>query len=216
VFLEPTGLVSRRADGAGATERLVEGLAFAFDETADATLLVNTVGSSGDVDIGLLPLTGERTVSPLLATEYAEVAPHLSPDGRWLAYQSNESGRFEIYVRPYPDVDARRWQLSTDGGEFPEWAPDGSALYFIGPTHIMRAAVEDAPTFSWRPPEALIDHRAYTMRSAAGVPAGYGLSADGQRFLLIKPAATAPGTAASELIVLQDWLAELEQSAAAE
>jgi serine/threonine-protein kinase len=179
-------------------------------------LLASIPGSaSGDLDIGLIPLTGDRNVSLLLTTEFIEGFPTLSPDGRWLAYQSNESGRFEIYVRPFPDFDTRRWQLSTDGGELPQWAPDGSALYFVGPSQMMRVAVEAAPTFSWRTPEAILERGAYTLRTRSF--SSFGLSTDGQRFLLIKPVATdATANAASELVIVQDWLGELERRTAAD
>jgi serine/threonine-protein kinase len=209
-------LVSRRADGVGEIERLVAQFAGAFGEAADGTLLL-TVQSEArtHVDIGLLPSTGEREVSRVLATQYNEAYPALSPDGRWLAYTSDESGRLEVYVRPFPDVDARRWQVSTDGGQFPKWAPDGGALYFLGPSQMLRAAVEAAPTFSWRPPEVLFEHGAYLM-TAGLLPIGYALAADGQRFLFLKSAAAAGPSAAAapELVVVQSWLDELERSAA--
>jgi serine/threonine-protein kinase len=219
VFVDATGLASRRADGAGATERLADGVLLASDETADGALIVTAINTGGDADIAILPLTGERKLSPLLATDYLEGGAVLSPDGRWLAYQSNESGRFEIYVRPFPDVDTRRWQVSTDGGELPKWARDGSAFYFIGPSQMMRVAVEEAPTFSWQAPEAVLEHGAYSLgtRGLSSGSSGYGLSPDGQRFLFVKPVATAAvGDAAAELVLVQDWLGELERRLAAD
>jgi serine/threonine protein kinase len=211
VYGEEGTLVSRRADGAGATEHLFEGFATVTDQTADGTLLVRAPGASGreDRDVVLLPMTGERKTTALLATEYDEGLAALSPDGRWLAYQSNESGsgRVEVYVRPFPDVDTRRWQISTEGGQRPKWAPDGRALYFVGPSQMMRATVEAGPTFSWRPPEPLF---AYDISNLGSLV--YGLSPDGQRFLLIRPV-EATSRETEELIVVHNWLDELERRA---
>jgi dipeptidyl aminopeptidase/acylaminoacyl peptidase len=76
----------------------------------------------------------------ILATPFDESAPKLSPDGRWLAYQSNESGRDEVYVRPYPETDRARVQVSTEGGLAPRWARDGSELFFLSGDREMMAA----------------------------------------------------------------------------
>jgi eukaryotic-like serine/threonine-protein kinase len=99
-------------------------------------------GVEGGRDIFMLSLAGEPTATPLLMTPFDESAPQLSPDGRWLAYQSNESGRDEVYVRPYPETDNARVQVSVGGGLAPRWAKDGSELFFLsGNREMMAAAV---------------------------------------------------------------------------
>ena len=80
-------------------------------------------------DLHTLSLDGERTVSALVETEFAESRPRLSPDGRWIAYQTDESGGLEVLVRPFPEIDGGRWEASTDGGHSPVWSPDGRELF---------------------------------------------------------------------------------------
>jgi serine/threonine-protein kinase len=75
--------------------------------------------------------------APLFSSEYREISPTVSPDGRWIAYASDETGRYEIYVRPFPDVSAGRWQASIGGGRNPQWALNGQELFFQGPTQEM-------------------------------------------------------------------------------
>ena len=79
----------------------------------------------------MLSLAGDRTVTPLVQTMFIERNGEISPDGRWLSYESNESGQFQIYVRPFPAVDQGRWQVSTDGGRQPLWARDGRELIYV-------------------------------------------------------------------------------------
>ena len=124
----------KSADGTGELEPLVEKGDRQYPNafSPDGTVLVFEDRSSG-FDLGMLSLEGERASTPLLNTEFTERNASLSPDGLWIAYQSNESGQFEIYVRPFPDVDAGRWQVSSDGGWWPLWAPDGRELFYVGP-----------------------------------------------------------------------------------
>ena len=81
-----------------------------------------------------LPLSGARRAAPLIQTPFVERNGEVSPDGRWLAYQANDSGQFEIYVRPFPDVTAGRWQVSTGGGTRPLWHRNGQELFYLAPT----------------------------------------------------------------------------------
>ena len=77
--------------------------------------------TTGAPDLGVLSLEGERVSTTLLETEFFESNAAVSPDGRWLAYQSDDSGEVEIYVRPFPDVKRGRWQVSGGGGRLPVW-----------------------------------------------------------------------------------------------
>ncbi len=104
-------------------------------------------------DIYMLELEGEPTSTPILATPALESGAYLAPNGRWLAYTSDESGRSEIYVRPFPNVDDGQWQVSTDGGAEAAWAHDGTELYYRTGDRMMRVTVDIDSTFTYGPPE---------------------------------------------------------------
>jgi serine/threonine-protein kinase len=101
--------------------------------------------------------TPGRDVQPLLETMFAEANPALSPDGRWLAYQSDESGRAEIYVRPFPDVDAGRWQVSTGGGVQVAWARSGRELFYRNGAALLAVPVQTGTGFVAGTPKALFE-----------------------------------------------------------
>lgn len=86
--------------------------------------------AAGRGDIYGRRLTGDTTTVPLVTTPFEETSPKPSPNGRWLAYASNETGRKEIYVRPFPNTDGGLWQVSIDGGTEPIWSQDGNELFF--------------------------------------------------------------------------------------
>jgi eukaryotic-like serine/threonine-protein kinase len=136
----------------------------------------------------------------------------VSPDGRWLAYESNESGRFEISVRPFPDVNRGHWQVSTGGGTRPLWARSVQELVYVSPTGaLMRVGVERAPTWSATPPTQLVKG-GYATLSASLSGRSYEIAPDGQRFLMIKEGGGADQTAApASLVVVEHWLEELER-----
>ena len=108
------------------------------------SLIVRTVGGSGLRDVWLVPLDAARPPVPLLRTPADEVAPALSPDGRWLAYVSNESGRAEVYVRSFPGMTGRR-QISVDGGTEPAWSPRGEELFYRNGPAMLAAELRAAP-----------------------------------------------------------------------
>ena len=105
----------------------------------------------------------------------------LSPDGRWVAYQSDESGRSNIYVRPYPNIDDGRWQISSNGGREPVWGRDGRELFYRTVDGMMVTNIETSPTLSVSRPELLFTG-AYEWTGARS----YDISLDGQRFLMMK------------------------------
>jgi Tol biopolymer transport system component len=131
----------KAADGSGAAEVLLESSqpAFPCDWSRDGRFLLYSVTDpASKSDLWLLPLTGDRTARIYLRTPRRETLGQISPDGRFLAYQSDESGRYEIYVSTFPDPAGGRWQISQDGGRTPRWRRDGRQLFFLAATRRMR------------------------------------------------------------------------------
>jgi serine/threonine protein kinase len=138
-------------------------------------------------DLGALPMTGERKPIPLVKTPFEERTGQFSPDGRWIAYQSNESGRFEIYVQPFPGPGGK-WPVSTAGGTDPRWRADGGELFFVAPDATLMAVRVHASgaTFDAEAPTALF-HTRMVAGGLANLFEQYTVSRDG-RFLVNVPA----------------------------
>jgi Tol biopolymer transport system component len=155
-------------------------------------------------DVWVLPLTGDRKPFAFLNASFDERLGQFSPDGRWVAYGSNESGRQEIYVRPFPKADAQ-WQVSTGGGIWPRWRPDGKELYYIAPDGTLMAAVVDVTraTFESGAPEALFQTRIVGSATNPDLGRQYDVARDG-RFLINVAAADATG---SPITVILNWAA---------
>jgi eukaryotic-like serine/threonine-protein kinase len=141
-------------------------------------------------------------------TPFEERDAEVSPDGRWVAYGSNESGQFEVYVRPFPRIDRGRWQVSTGGGMWPLWARRGRELfYLVEPGRMMAVPIQPGPTFVAGNPQVVFERRYFTAGGRS-----YDVSPDGQRFLMIKDAsATSDTSTPPQLIVVQNWLEELKR-----
>jgi serine/threonine-protein kinase len=201
------GLFSMRADGAGPVTRLSaadRAIYTPYDVTRDGRLLLFTAFRTyRDQGIGVMPLDGSVPARAVVDGPAAEVRPHVSPDGRWVAYQSDESGRFEIYVRPWPAVEEGRWQISARGGTSPRWGPGGRELFFFNEGAIHRATVETRPAFRAGVPAPLF---AADLQEDRLGPL-YDVSPDGQRFLFIRPAGPEDALARGYLTVVQNWRA---------
>ena len=117
-------------------------------------------------DIGVLTMEGERSWEPLLELEAVEFGPAISPDGQWIAYVSNETGRNEVYVQRFPDHGGRQ-PISTEGGLDPTWSPDGQALFYLGirggggPDEMAVVTIDPGPPLSVGNPEVLFDDAGY-------------------------------------------------------
>jgi serine/threonine-protein kinase len=197
-------LFRRAADGTGSTERLTDAAALRqvpYAVTPNGDVLVFREHSASPTsdrgDLMMLPLTGERASQPLLRTRFRELNAELSPDGHWLAYQSDESGQDEIYVRPFPDVSAAKWQVSSGGGLRPLWARSGQELFYEASGALVQVPVTIAAS-------------SFTAGSPRRLFAGpyfhgilermYDVSLDGRRFLMIKEGRN--GTPFPRLIVM--------------
>jgi serine/threonine-protein kinase len=210
------------SDGTGAAERLIDSPNSQMPNaiTPDGTKLVVREVTADGSDLLLLPLQGERRTQPLVQTPYTERNADISPDGRWLAYESNESGEFEVYVRPFPNVNDGRWQVSTGGGTVPLWARNGREMFFmtLRGESLMAAAILESPgnaAFRSGTPIKLFDTRGYF--APTGGPnqrdpgRTYDVSADG-RFLMIKDVSVRQETSAPQSItVIQNWVEELKR-----
>lgn len=161
---------------------------------------------SGDI-LGIRPGI-DTTPVPLVATRFTEVSQGLSPDGRWLAYTSNESGRYEIYVVPFPNTRAAKWAVSTRGGTEPRWSHRGRELFYRDLAgDLVAVEVETNPTFSLGRSTALF--AAGGFRSDEREPQ-YVVSSDDQRFLMLRPVATGSD---QRVIVVENWFEELKGKA---
>ena len=126
-----------------------------MDASRDGRLLFTITPKTSD--IWVLPLFGDRQAFPYLQTEFQETQPRLSPDGRWLAYQSDESKRNEIYVVSFPQP-TEKWHISTDGGQAPAWSSDQRELYYYGGDgKIMAVDIKPGTRFQFGVPKALFD-----------------------------------------------------------
>ena len=207
----------KAADGTGQVERLMTSedtqVPSAMSPDDPTVLFIIAVRPETGRDVGLLSLDGERTIEWLLESDADESYPAVSPDGRWMAYVSTESGQSEVYVRPFPNVSAGRWQVSRDGGTSPLWGPDSRELFFQtgdapGVAVTMMVAVNDTePTFVPGIPRPLFEGPYGLGR--APLPRPYDVSPDGQRFLIIRSGSGIPGTDRPEIIVVQNWFEEL-------
>ena len=129
-----------------------------------------------------------------------------SPDGRWLAYVSDESGRYEVYVQPYPGPGGK-WQISTGGGKEPLWARDGRELFYRNGEQMMAVEITTEPTFSAGTPRLLFEG---TYLSGTVFLAYYDVSPDGQRFLMVQ-ASEQQASDPTQINVVLNWFEELKQ-----
>ncbi len=203
----PPNVYWQRADGSGGLERLT---------TSDYTSVPSSCSPDGQLafvqidpatgfDIWVLRLT-DRKAQPFLRTPYNETSPRFSPDGRWLAYISNESGRYEVYVQPYPGPGGK-WQISTEGGTEPAWNPNGRELFYRSGDKMMAVDIATQPGFTVGKPRALF---AGWYEATPATFSNYDVTPDGQRFLMLKrneQEASAP----TQINVVLNWLEELKR-----
>ena len=205
-------LYQKPANGAGA-----EALLLGSPQTKVATswspdgrsLLYTNVSPKTGYDVWLLPMAGDPKPRPCLNSTFAELSSAFSLDGHWVAYQSDESGRHEIYVRPFPGPGGQ-WQISTTGGKDPRWRPDGKELYYIAPDSRLMAAPIASSGTALQPglPTALFQPRI----AGGGTPnllyrQQYDVAPDG-RFLIN---VSVDETNAAPITVITNWNPEAKQ-----
>ena len=205
---DPTNLYWMPADGSGAPEQLTTGESNKWPGSwsPDGRVLAFQVldPNPAIAVIQLLDLGGGPNAHPFSQSPTSAYGPVFSPDGHWLSYSSNESGRSEIYITPYPGPGSKL-QISTDGGIEPVWNRNGRELFYRNANKLMAVDVKTQPTFSAGKPKMLFDDR---YAPANGAPANYDVSPDGQRFLMIK---ASEATTPTQINVVLNWFEELKQ-----
>lgn len=201
---------------AGNEERLIESdsqiLPTSWSPDGSAIVYV-TPDPKTRLDLWLLPLAGDRKPVPLVHTPSLESHGQISPDGKWLAYASNETGQSEVYVRPFP-TGAGRWPISTGGGLFPRWRRDGRELFYMDRGSNGKLIGVDVnavgSAFVAGAPKALFDS-GYLNLNAGGTYHTYAVSADGQRFLIPRPPVKTADAGPSPIVVVLNWAAGIKK-----
>ncbi len=175
----------QRVDGSAPSRRLVgtEGGDFGYDWSADGKTLVGTAsiaGMSGNVYTYRQKENGDWEAIPFVETKFDEYTAMLSPDGKYVAYTSNESGRYEVYVRQFPQ--GGRWQVSTSGGVQPHWRGDGKEMFYVDGDNMMAVPVALNPAFSPGTPNKLFEHKGLSRLRGHQ----YDVFRDGQKFLVVE------------------------------
>ena len=198
----------RRADGTGSEERVVRSSSRILDAvwTRDGTWLLATVEGPSSLDIVAMHVGSDSALQPLLSDAFLEASPAISPDGRWLAYVSTESGAPEIYVRPFPRVQDGKWLISNTGGIEPVWSRDGRELFYRSVDGNAAFAVDMTRGPSAVIPRAVLSTRADRVLETNDVDRMFDVSPDGRRFLVVRQG---KGDVSGDLVVVLNFAAEL-------
>ena len=202
------GIYRKPASGTGEGEALVSSadMKFVNDWSPDGRfILYQQFSQQMNWDLWLLPLDGERQPKPLLQTNFVEGQGRFSPDGKWFAYTSTESGQWQVYVRNFPDAGGK-WMVSTDGGAQPNWRGDGRELFYVAPDRNMMAVEVKGDSAMF---EAGVPRPLFEMRSLGGFPGGGNdVTRDGKRFLVNMPAQEENPR---PITIVLNWTADLKR-----
>ncbi len=196
------------ADGAGEAVRLVtEDLPDSGDQSIapDGLSMAFWARGGSFEDIWVMPLEGERTPRPLIATPAKEESPRISPDGDLLAYVSDESGRDEIFLTRFPTAEGK-WQVSSSGGIVPRWGPQGDRIFYLEGTRMMEVEVVTRPSVRLGTPRVLFDTSGKEIEISH--PARFGVSPDGDRFVMVQRLRDQQERAS--LVLVRHWPREFE------
>jgi serine/threonine-protein kinase len=204
-----SGVFWMSAEGTGEPEPLMGFWAAPTSLTSDGEFLVFHIRSDVAMswDIGMLHLASELEPEILFGASFNEHTAVLSPDDRWLAYVSDESGQEEIYVCAFPEPH-RKWRISTEGGAQPQWSPDGRELFYRNGDKMMAVAISTDAEFTPGIPELLFEGR-YSLGIGMEAPVtNYDVSHDGQRFVMVRPEESSGPV---QFHVIINWFEELER-----
>jgi serine/threonine protein kinase/Tol biopolymer transport system component len=217
------GIYSKAADGTGEVDLLCSvpnrwSIPASWSKDGRALVMLDYEHEFPlNFDIWMLSIKANRERKPLLQGKHAEVQPKISPDGRWMAYTSDESGKAEVYVRTFPSVNEGRWQVSSDGGNSPLWSPDGRELFYRNGDATISVKVETEPTFKHGNPKTLF-RGPYVTPLFDNSP--WDISPTTKKFLMLKPPATTATKSIKQegasipqqkIIVVLNWFEQLKE-----
>ncbi len=200
------GVFVKPYDGSSDEKRLSAGLGRTYVSSWShdgSTLILDRSTNSAQSDIYILPLTGDQKTYAYLSTEFDEYLGALSPNDKWLAYVSNESGAYQVYVQPFPGRGGK-WQISTQGGSEPRWSADGKTLFYLNNTRMMAVAISTTPVFSAGQPQILFEGKPLQPVDS-GVT--YDVAPDGQHFISTRPNKK---DNFQQITVVLNWFSELK------
>jgi len=205
------GLFRQRADGTGTSEPLTErgaGAAGPVHGSGQDQIFPFTQARGGEFDVWIFSLR-DKKATPFEVTPGSEkLNAVLSPDGHWLVYSSNETGRFELFVRPYPSGSAK-FQITREGGAHPLWAPDGKEIYLDNNGRLYSIAIQSQPNLTWGNPVALPITGFYQQNVR---PRHYDITPNGKQFVMVFPLQTiTDATNSSQIQIVLNWFRELQQ-----
>jgi Tol biopolymer transport system component len=204
VFRTPIGLRSIDTDGSGRSRMITGTTSGDFPSSVSpdgATLATARRTTEGLADIYLISLAGDAAPRPVVTGPAFEGGPQFSPDGRWIAYVSNESGQFQVYLRRYPGPEGR-WTVSTGGGTSPLWSRTGKELFYRDGNKMMAVSISTTPDVRLAPARVIFE-QPYAYGSTVALT-NYDLSADGERFLMVKSESRV-----AHLSVVLNWFSDL-------
>jgi len=208
-----TGIYSKSSSGVGSTE-----LVFSAEKnevpvswSLDGRYVVFSrqhAGAAGAYDTWLLDLSGEKKATPLVESPFDKVTARISPDGRWIAYATNDTGMYQIVVQSFPDPNGGRWQITAQGGVEPKWRHDSRELYYLAPDgKLMAVPLKTDRTFEAGMPIPLFETPLQAGRSLSSRDRRYDVSPDG-RFLIVTPMNT---SGPQPIVAVVNWMAGLSK-----
>ena len=202
----PRNVYWKPSDGSGEVERLTEGGSAQWPKavTPDGGVLFIEMLAESTLDILRLDLSASSEPEPFVRTDADERLPSVSPDGRFVAYESSRSGATEIYVRTFPEGDGP-WQISNEGGRAPRWSPDGRELFYLDEGAMIGVSIETEPAVRTVGTRKLFEGNYYDLSHS------YDVSRDGTRFIMIQQDAGYYSDVGSDLVVVLDWFEELKR-----
>ena len=196
------------SDGTGEPQAIVSagpGLGFSFSPD-QKTILWSKRAENRQLSIWRAPFEKGAKWEPFSTTQFNELSPRISPNGRFVAYQSDESGRYEIYVRPFPSGEGR-WMISTHGGTTPKWSPRGDELFYLQGDALMAISVKSNSDFRVDLPRELFSGKKVGSSMVSFDSPLFDVAPDGKRFVVFRDAVAGPGSVVAD----QNWLAKSEK-----